>query len=204
MCSFKRDLAQKMYIIIIIIIIMLAGHNAVDEMPLFWTRVQSRCLVLSQPEDGVRNRQFVLRAFAQQQTAIAIYRLNSMIHYNSFPLFLVPANSGIEVSCITRTSLSVAGLSRSPVSKSAQNCSLISSVHGVVGVYTFMMAMKRLSLTRRQNFISLSFKPMVRLGICLGACVHHTSHLISSRLCPSTAGCSPPPMSSIFVCLLPS
>ena len=30
------------------------------------------------------------------------------------------------------------------------------------------------------------------------------SHLISSRLCPSTAGCSPPPMSSIFVCLLPS
>ena len=30
------------------------------------------------------------------------------------------------------------------------------------------------------------------------------SHLISSRLCPSTAGCSPPSMSSIFVCLLPS
>ena len=26
----------------------------------------------------------------------------------------------------------------------------------------------------------------------------------SSRLCPSTAGCSPPSMSSIFVCLLPS
>ena len=32
----------------------------------------------------------------------------------------------------------------------------------------------------------------------------HYSHLISSRLCPSTAGCSPPSMSSIFVCLLPS
>ena len=31
-----------------------------------------------------------------------------------------------------------------------------------------------------------------------------SSHLISSRLCPSTAGCSPPSMSSIFVCLLPS
>ena len=30
------------------------------------------------------------------------------------------------------------------------------------------------------------------------------SHLISFRLCPSTAGCSPPSMSSIFVCLLPS
>ena len=28
--------------------------------------------------------------------------------------------------------------------------------------------------------------------------------LISSRLCPSTAGCSPPSISSIFVCLLPS
>ena len=32
----------------------------------------------------------------------------------------------------------------------------------------------------------------------------NSSHLISSRLCPSTAGCSPPSMSSIFVCLLPS
>ena len=28
------------------------------------------------------------------------------------------------------------------------------------------------------------------------------THLISSRLCPSTTGCSPPSMSSIFVCLL--
>ena len=28
--------------------------------------------------------------------------------------------------------------------------------------------------------------------------------IISSRHCPSTAGCSPPSMSSIFVCLLPS
>ena len=34
--------------------------------------------------------------------------------------------------------------------------------------------------------------------------VSNVKHLISSRLCPSTAGCSPPSMSSIFVCLLPS
>ena len=38
----------------------------------------------------------------------------------------------------------------------------------------------------------------------LQSIISFSSHLISSRLCPSTAGCSPPSMSSIVVCLLPS
>ena len=55
-------------------------------------------------------------------------------------------------------------------------------------------------------------KERERECVCVCVCVwerererersDHLSHLISSRLCPSTAGCSPPSMSSIFVCLL--
>ena len=45
--------------------------------------------------------------------------------------------------------------------------SLISSVHVIVGAYTLMMVMNRLSLIGRPSFIILSFTPVGRLGLCL-------------------------------------
>ena len=63
-----------------------------------------------------------------------------------------------------------------------------------------MMLMLSLSLTtpnrrvkKRTNNLKIIHCSFFKLS---------ASHLISSRLCPSTAGCSPPSMSSIFVCLL--
>ena len=79
------------------------------------------CLVLiNQSEEGVGNQQVVLDAFAQQLKAIAVHSPNAMLPYNSSPLFFVPANSVVEVLLSPSiTSLLVAGVSRSSVSKSA-------------------------------------------------------------------------------------
>ena len=59
--------------------------------------------------------------------------------------------------------------------------------------------------TAKSRFWNLSLLMFLTWGIhSYTGQTGFSSHLISSRLCPSTAGCSPPSMSSIFVCLLPS
>ena len=78
--------------------------------------------------------------------------------YPITPLHCSASLSTLPLKSPSIRSLSVAGVSRRSVSKSAQNCSLISRVHA-------MMVMKGLLLIGRRNFISLSYTPVGRQGI---------------------------------------